>query len=100
MMDVTIDAQGNYTVTQYQPIDQDDSDITNIALNVSGTDDDDDTANGTINIVINDGANAADVSDTIEVIEGDVDTGAVNADGNPVQTYPVEGHGSITIASP
>ncbi|WP_272158856.1 retention module-containing protein [Vibrio algivorus] len=100
VMEVTIDAQGNYTVTQYQPIDQDDSDITNIALNVSGTDDDGDTANGTINIVINDGDNAADVSDTVDVIEGDVDTGAVDADGNPVQTYPVEGHGSITIESP
>ncbi|WP_186294858.1 hypothetical protein, partial [Vibrio algivorus] len=87
-------------VTQYQPIDQDDSDITNIELNVSGTDDDGDTANGTIDIVIHDGANAENVTDTIDVIEGDVDTGAVDGDGNPIQTYPVEGHGSVTIESP
>ncbi|MCF7353502.1 hypothetical protein [Vibrio sp. CK2-1] len=100
VMSVTIDADGNYTVTQYQPIDQDDSTITNIDLNVSGTDDDGDTANGTINIVINDGENAADASDTVDVVEGDVDTGAVDADGNPIQTYPVEGHSSVTIESP
>ncbi|WP_110410717.1 hypothetical protein [Vibrio rumoiensis] len=74
VMSVTIDVDGNYTVTQYQPIDQDDSEITKIALNVSGTDDDGDTANGTINIVINDGANAEDVSDEVTIEEGDLET--------------------------
>ncbi len=94
VLSVTIDAQGNYVVTQEQPIDQNDGDITDIALNVHGTDDDGDTANGTINIHITDGDNAADVTDTINVDEGDVQ----NADGE--STYPVHGSSSVTIESP
>ncbi|WP_110410697.1 hypothetical protein [Vibrio rumoiensis] len=94
VMSVTIDADGNYTVTQYQPIDQDDSDITNIALNVSGTDDDGDTANGTINIVINDGGNAEDVSDEVTIEEGDLEN---PASGNE---YPVHGESSKLIPTP
>ncbi|WP_105901334.1 retention module-containing protein [Vibrio gangliei] len=94
VMDVTIDADGNYEVTQYQPIDQNDGDVTNIELNVSGTDADGDTANGTIHINITDGENAADVTDDVTITEGDLEN---PAEGNG---YPVHGSSSVTVASP
>ena len=94
VMDVTIDAEGHYEVTQYQPIDQNDGDITNIELNVSGTDADGDTANGTIHIDITDGENAADVADEVTVTEGDLENPEAGND------YPVHGSSSVTIASP
>ncbi|WP_110410719.1 hypothetical protein [Vibrio rumoiensis] len=94
VLTVAIDENGKYVVTQYQPIDQDDSEITKIALNVSGTDDDGDTAKGTINIVINDGANAEDVSDQVTIEEGDLEN---PASGNE---YPVHGESSKLIPTP
>ncbi|MFV0573941.1 MAG: retention module-containing protein, partial [Vibrio sp.] len=68
VLTVHIDPQGNYTVTQDQPIDQKSADdMTHIALNVSGTDDDGDTANGTIHINIADGAVSEGGSDEVTV---------------------------------
>ncbi|CAG22460.1 hypothetical protein [Photobacterium profundum] len=59
VMTVTIATDGSYEVTVTGPVDQSDSESTNIVLNVTATDKDGDTTDGAMDITITDGTNAA-----------------------------------------
>lgn len=88
LLTVTLDDSGNYTVTVFGPIDQEDSQSTDIELNVTATDSDNDTADGSLIFTVTDGANAAGgQTDSISITEGDLtpsEPGGTNADGYPV----------------
>ncbi|MGF1863480.1 beta strand repeat-containing protein, partial [Photobacterium profundum] len=99
VMTVTIATDGSYDVTVTGPIDQGDSESTNIDLNVTATDKDGDTTDGSMDITITDGTNAAgDDQGALTLNEGDLDTAG---DGvNPRDTdssYPVSQSGSFVI---
>ncbi|WP_284205428.1 DUF5801 repeats-in-toxin domain-containing protein [Psychromonas marina] len=59
IMVITVETDGKYTVTVSGPIDQQDSLSTDLNLAVTVTDQDDDSASGTMKISITDGINAA-----------------------------------------
>ncbi|MBC7001274.1 retention module-containing protein [Photobacterium sp. BZF1] len=94
-LEISIDINGGYTVTQRQPLDQiDDSDLATLQLAVEVTDRDNDTAQGSITVTIEDGTdpaggNAAQIAFT----EGDLtpDQGE--------QGYPVSSDIVITVAA-
>ncbi|MEC6825391.1 hypothetical protein VXS02_18460, partial [Photobacterium piscicola] len=58
VMVVTIAIDGSYTVEVTGPIDQSASDVVNLNLGVTATDNDGDTTNGQVVIDITDGADA------------------------------------------
>ncbi|MCG3863750.1 MULTISPECIES: retention module-containing protein, partial [unclassified Photobacterium] len=75
VMVVTIANDGTYTVKVTGPIDQNSDDIANIKLDVTATDKDGDTAQGELNIIINDGALAAGGKLSAEVTEPTLESG-------------------------
>lgn len=88
LIEITIDDTGAYTVTVLGPIDQDDSELTQIELGLVATDTDGDTADGSLVFSVEDGANATGgQTGTIAITEGDLsplDSGSPNTDGYPV----------------
>lgn len=83
---------GSYTIQQYQPIDQPEDNTLTFELDVVATDMDGDSANGTITIVINDGANpnisGVDGDTEISVTEGNLNDNGQSLiyPGNPSTT--------------
>ncbi|WP_238091972.1 retention module-containing protein, partial [Photobacterium leiognathi] len=75
VMAVTIANDGTYTVKVTGPIDQNSDDIANIKLDITATDKDGDTAQGELNIIINDGALAAGGKLSAEVTEPTLESG-------------------------
>ncbi|MGF1873696.1 hcalcium-binding protein, partial [Photobacterium indicum] len=99
VMTVTIATDGSYEVTVTGPIDQGDSESTNIDLNVTATDKDGDTTDGLMDITITDGTNAAGGDQgALTLNEGDLDTlgDGVNP-GDTDTTYPASQSGSFVI---
>ncbi|MEH6533195.1 MAG: retention module-containing protein, partial [Photobacterium frigidiphilum] len=99
VMTVTIATDGSYEVKVTGPLDQGDSESTNIDLKVTATDKDGDTTDGIMDITITDGTNAAgDDQGAVTLTEGDLD---VAGDGvNPSDTdttYPASQSGSFVI---
>lgn len=94
-LEISIDTNGGYSVTQLQPLDQiDDSDLATLQLAVEVTDRDNDTAQGSITVTIEDGADPAGGNTAqIAFTEGDLtpDQGE--------QGYPVSGDIVITVAA-
>ncbi|WP_145981760.1 DUF5801 repeats-in-toxin domain-containing protein [Vibrio algivorus] len=88
LIEVTLDDTGAYSVTVYGPIDQDDSELTQIDLEVIATDTDGDTADGSLVFSVTDGANAqGGGTGTIAITEGDLspqDSDVPNTGGYPV----------------
>ncbi|WP_413479063.1 hypothetical protein [Vibrio hibernica] len=91
ILSITVDTDGNYTVTQYEPIDQDAGDV-DLNLSVTAVDDDGDSASGSFNIVIVD-PEGVDVTDEVNITEGDQESWT---EGN---AYPVSGSSSVVIDS-
>ncbi|WP_394167060.1 retention module-containing protein, partial [Photobacterium piscicola] len=92
VMVVTIATDGSYTVEVTGPIDQSTSDVVNLNLGVTATDNDGDTTNGQVVIDITDGADAGgNEHGEITITEGDLtpQTGE--------QGYPVSGNTTIVI---
>ncbi|TMX46027.1 hypothetical protein DA099_15845 [Photobacterium damselae] len=91
VFDVTLTIDGSYSLTQYHPIDQDPTtNLTELSLNVTVTDKDDDTSNiGHLLIGILDGINPDGQGLIAQAVnqEGDLDP----------MTYPTQGQGSVTI---
>ncbi|MGF1868460.1 hcalcium-binding protein, partial [Photobacterium indicum] len=97
VMTVTVDTDGSYKVTVTGPIDQGDSESTNIDLNVTATDKDGDTTNGSMDITITDGTNAAGGDQgTITLNEGDLDTDG-NGVGGTDTSYPATQSGDFAL---
>ncbi|PSV27835.1 retention module-containing protein [Photobacterium sp. GB-56] len=101
VMVVTIANDGTYTVKVTGPIDQNSDDIANIKLDVTATDKDGDTAQGELNITINDGTDAAGGERvSITLTEGDIDVdGSGTSTGGADTTYPVEKTGELTLVA-
>ncbi|WP_198551571.1 hypothetical protein, partial [Moritella sp. Urea-trap-13] len=80
------------------PVDQKDaSDKVNIDLNVTATDKDGDTTDGTLDITLTDGSNAAGGDDgVLTLAEGDLDVDG-NGVGGADTTYPASQSGSFVI---
>ncbi|MCD9482599.1 retention module-containing protein, partial [Photobacterium phosphoreum] len=92
VMVVTIAKDGSYTVEVTGPIDQNDTDIANINLGVTATDNDGDSTQGQVVITVTDGSDAGgNEHGDITIIEGDLtpQTGE--------QGYPVVGTTTIAI---
>ncbi|MCF7352693.1 type I secretion C-terminal target domain-containing protein [Vibrio sp. CK2-1] len=85
---ITDTVAGKYEVTVYGPIDQADSELTQIELGLIATDTDGDTADGSLVFSVEDGANATGgQTGTIEITEGDLspmDPDVPNTEGYPV----------------
>ncbi|NRA03683.1 MAG: hcalcium-binding protein, partial [Myxococcales bacterium] len=99
VMTVTIATDGSYEVTVTGPIDQGDSESTNIDLKVTATDKDGDTTDGVMGITLTDGINAAGGDQgVLTLTEGDLDTAGdgVNT-GDTDTTYPASQSGSFVI---
>ena len=97
VMSVTIATDGSYQVIVTGPVDQSDSELTNINLGVTATDNDGDSTDGTLAITLTDGGNATGGDDgVLTLAEGDLDV-----DGNGVggidTTYPASQSGSFVI---
>ncbi|MGF1875210.1 hypothetical protein L4D77_07770 [Photobacterium frigidiphilum] len=99
VMTVTIATDGSYKVTVTGPIDQGDSESTNIDLNVTATDKDGDTTDGAMDITITDGTNAAGgVQGALTLNEGDLDTAGDGVNPSDTDTtYPASQSGSFVI---
>ncbi|MGF1735098.1 retention module-containing protein [Photobacterium satsumensis] len=99
VLEISIDINGGYSVTQLQPLDQiDDSDLATLELAVEVTDRDSDTTQGSITVTIEDGTdpvggNTAQIAFT----EGDLTPDQGEPDNE--QGYPVSGDAAITVAS-
>ncbi|WP_245903529.1 DUF5801 repeats-in-toxin domain-containing protein [Photobacterium indicum] len=97
VMTVTIATDGSYEVTVTGPIDQGDSESTNIDLNVTATDKDGDTTDGSMGITITDGTNASGGDQgALTLNEGDLDVDG-NGVGGTDTTYPASQSGSFVI---
>ncbi|PSV85599.1 hypothetical protein C9I88_20825, partial [Photobacterium iliopiscarium] len=89
---VTIAIDGSYTVEVTGPIDQSASDVVNLNLGVTATDNDGDTTNGQVVIDITDGEDAGgNEHGEITITEGDL-----TPQGSE-QGYPVSGNTTIVI---
>lgn len=88
LIEVIIDDTGAYSVTVSGPIDQSDSELTQIELGLIATDTDGDTADGSLVFSVEDGANAqGGQTGAIAITEGDLspmDPSVPNTDGYPV----------------
>ncbi|MEC6884293.1 hcalcium-binding protein, partial [Photobacterium piscicola] len=92
VMVVTIATDGSYTVEVTGPIDQSASDVVNLNLGVTATDNDGDTTNGQVVIDITDGADAGgNEHGEITITEGDL-----TPQGSE-QGYPVSGNTTVVI---
>ncbi|MBA5685411.1 hypothetical protein H3N34_20045, partial [Photobacterium damselae subsp. damselae] len=79
-------------------LDQDINNIVDLPLDITVTDKDGDSAQGTIEITITDGSDAAGGEEiALTITEGDLDTNGADA-GNPT-TYPVSQSGSFVITA-
>ncbi|PSU45288.1 hcalcium-binding protein [Photobacterium frigidiphilum] len=88
IMVITVDTDGKYTVTVTGPIDQEASLSTDLNLGVIATDKDGDSASGSMNISITDGANASgDETVSVEITEPDLSPNG----------YPVSAETDITL---
>ncbi|MGR5117076.1 hypothetical protein, partial [Photobacterium damselae] len=86
-------SDGSYSAKITGSLDQDINNIVDLPLDITVTDKDGDSAQGTIEITITDGSDAAGGEDVaITITEGDLDTNGA-AMGNPT-TYPVSQSGS------
>ncbi|PSV79411.1 T1SS-143 repeat domain-containing protein, partial [Photobacterium iliopiscarium] len=101
VMVVTIANDGTYTVKVTGPVDQNSADIAEIKLAVTATDKDGDTAQGELNITINDGSDAVGGENIdIKLTEGDRDVdGSGTSSGGIDTTYPVEQSGQLTLVA-
>ncbi|SPY30416.1 Poly(beta-D-mannuronate) C5 epimerase 7 [Photobacterium damselae] len=98
VLEVTINSDGSYSAKITGSLDQDINNIVDLPLDITVTDKDGDSAQGTIEITITDGSDAAGGEDVaITITEGDLDTNGA-AMGNPT-TYPVSQSGSFVIAA-
>ncbi|MCQ1058698.1 retention module-containing protein [Photobacterium sp. ZSDE20] len=99
VLEIDIDITGGYSVTQLQPLDQvADSDLATLELAIEVTDRDDDTAQGSITITIEDGTDPVGGNTTqLAFTEGDLtpDQGEPGIE----QGYPVSDEAAITIAA-
>ncbi|MGR5063757.1 retention module-containing protein [Photobacterium sp. DNB22_13_2] len=95
VLEIDIDINGGYSVTQSQPLDQiDDSDIATLELAIEVTDRDDDTSQGSIAVTIEDGTDPAGGNTAqIAFTEGDLTPDQAE------QGYPVTGSAAITVAA-
>ncbi|CAG22458.1 hypothetical protein PBPRB0585 [Photobacterium profundum SS9] len=99
VMTVTVDTDGSYKVTVTGPIDQSDSESTNIDLNVTATDKDGDTTDGSLDITITDGDDASgSYNGTITLTEGDLDTDG-NGVGGTDTSYPATQSGNFALTA-
>ncbi|WP_157824407.1 retention module-containing protein, partial [Moritella sp. Urea-trap-13] len=97
VMTVTIATDGSYQVIVTGPVDQSDSELTNINLGVTATDNDGDSTDGTLAISLTDGSNAAGGDDgVLTLAEGDLDVDG-NGVGGTDTTYPASQSGSFVI---
>ncbi|WP_198551572.1 hypothetical protein, partial [Moritella sp. Urea-trap-13] len=97
VMTVTIATDGSYQVIVTGPVDQSDSELTNINLGVTATDNDGDSTDGTLAISLTDGSNAAGGDDgVLTLAEGDLDVDG-NGLGGTDTTYPESQSGSFVI---
>ncbi|MHA6615434.1 retention module-containing protein [Photobacterium damselae] len=98
VLEVTINSDGSYSAKITGSLDQDINNIVDLPLDITVTDKDGDSAQGTIEITITDGSDAAGGEDVaITITEGDLDTNGA-ATGNPT-TYPVSQSGSFVITA-
>ncbi|HIF9275400.1 TPA: retention module-containing protein [Photobacterium damselae] len=98
VLEVTINSDGSYSAKITGSLDQDINNIVDLPLDITVTDKDGDSAQGTIEITITDGSDAAgDENVAITITEGDLDTNGA-ATGDPT-TYPVSQSGSFVIAA-
>ncbi|PKH07185.1 hcalcium-binding protein [Moritella sp. Urea-trap-13] len=97
VMIVTIATDGSYEVIVTGPVDQSDSELTNINLGVTATDNDGDSTDGTLAISLTDGSNAAGGDQgKLTLAEGDLDVDG-NGVGGTDTTYPASQSGSFVI---
>ncbi|WP_237716190.1 DUF5801 repeats-in-toxin domain-containing protein [Moritella dasanensis] len=97
VMTVTIATDGSYEVIVTGPVDQGDSELTNIDLGVTATDKDGDKTDGTLDITLTDGSNAEGGDDgALTLAEGDLDVNG-NGVGGADTTYPASQSGSFVI---
>ncbi|WP_340641909.1 retention module-containing protein [Photobacterium damselae] len=98
VLEVTINSDGSYSAKITGSLDQDINNIVDLPLDITVTDKDGDSAQGTIEITITDGRDAGGGEDVaITITEGDLDTNSA-AMGNP-STYPVSQSGSFVITA-
>ncbi|HIF9378837.1 TPA: retention module-containing protein [Photobacterium damselae] len=98
VLEVTINSDGSYSAKITGSLDQDINNIVDLPLDITVTDKDGDSAQGTIEITITDGSDAAGGEDVaITITEGDLDTNGA-ATGNST-TYPVSQSGSFVITA-
>ncbi|WIH20921.1 retention module-containing protein [Photobacterium damselae] len=98
VLEVTINSDGSYSAKIIGSLDQDINNIVDLPLDITVTDKDGDSAQGTIEITITDGSDAVGGENVaITITEGDLDTNGA-ATGDPT-TYPVSQSGSFVIAA-
>ncbi|ENX3947001.1 retention module-containing protein [Photobacterium damselae] len=98
VLEVTMNADGSYSAKIIGSLDQDINNIVDLPLDITVTDKDGDSAQGTIEITITDGSDAVGGENVaITITEGDLDTNGA-ATGDPT-TYPVSQSGSFVIAA-
>lgn len=84
---MNLSSDGSYDVEVLGPIDQSDSESTQIELNLTATDTDNDTANGSLIFTITDGDNAAGgQTGSISITEGTLSSSDPEAGYNPAIT--------------
>ncbi|HIF9423720.1 TPA: retention module-containing protein, partial [Photobacterium damselae] len=98
VLEVTINSDGSYSAKIIGSLDQDINNIVDLPLDITVTDKDGDSAQGTIEITITDGSDAVGGENVaVTITEGDLDTNGA-ATGDPT-TYPVSQSGSFVIAA-
>ncbi|HIF9070233.1 TPA: retention module-containing protein [Photobacterium damselae] len=92
VLEVTINADGSYSAKITGSLDQDINNIVDLPLDITVTDKDGDSAQGTITIKVTDGSNASGgESISIEVVEGDLEPNGAGTG------YPVQQTGNLVI---
>ncbi|KHT62651.1 hypothetical protein RJ45_16225 [Photobacterium gaetbulicola] len=99
VLEISIDTNGGYSVTQLQPLDQiDASDLVTLDLAVEVTDRDNDIALGSITVTIEDGTDPVG-GNTAQIAFTEGDLTPDDSDPGSEQGYPVSGDAAITIAA-
>ncbi|HIF9470988.1 TPA: DUF5801 repeats-in-toxin domain-containing protein [Photobacterium damselae] len=92
VLEVTINSDGSYSAKITGSLDQDINNIVDLPLDITVTDKDGDSAQGTITIKVTDGSNASGgESISIEVVEGDLEPNGAGTG------YPVQQTGNLVI---
>ncbi|WIH24768.1 retention module-containing protein [Photobacterium damselae] len=92
VLEVTMNADGSYSAKITGSLDQDINNIVDLPLDITVTDKDGDSAQGTITIKVTDGSNASGgESISIEVVEGDLEPNGAGTG------YPVQQTGNLVI---